>query len=55
VTGDVTAGYTATLTIAVDPSGTEESGGGGNPPGGGGTPPGGGGGPRPAQTSAVSS
>jgi protocatechuate 3,4-dioxygenase beta subunit len=55
VTGDVTAGYTATLTIVVDLSGTEESGGGGNPPGGGGTPPGGGRGPRPAQTSAVSS
>jgi protocatechuate 3,4-dioxygenase beta subunit len=55
VTGDVTAGYTATLTIAVDPSGTEEGGGGGNPPGGGGTPPGGGTGPRPSQTSTVSS
>jgi protocatechuate 3,4-dioxygenase beta subunit len=55
VTGDVTAGYTATLTIAVDPSGTEEGGGGGNPPGGGGTPPGGGSGPRPSQTSTVTS
>jgi protocatechuate 3,4-dioxygenase beta subunit len=41
VTGDATAGYMATLTIVVDPSGTEESGGRGNPPGGGGTPPGG--------------
>jgi protocatechuate 3,4-dioxygenase beta subunit len=42
VTGSVTAGYAATLVVAVDPSGTEE--GGGTPPGGstppsGGTPP----------------
>ena len=50
VTGNVTAGFNATLTIAVDPSG-EETGGGAAPPGGGnGTPPsgepGGPGGPR---------
>jgi protocatechuate 3,4-dioxygenase beta subunit len=41
VTGDVTSGYTATLTLSVDPSGTEDSGG-APPGGGGGTPPSGG-------------
>jgi protocatechuate 3,4-dioxygenase beta subunit len=55
VTGDVTGGYTAVLTIAVDPTGTEQGGGGGNPLGGGGTPPSGGPGPRPTQTSMLTS
>ncbi|WP_433367447.1 intradiol ring-cleavage dioxygenase [Actinoplanes sp. CA-142083] len=44
VAGDVTAGFKATLTVAVDPSGTEESGGaapsGGTPPAGGAAPSG---------------
>jgi protocatechuate 3,4-dioxygenase beta subunit len=46
VTGDVAGGFTATLTVSVDPAGTEE---------GGGASPGGGGGPRAPQTSMFTS